>query len=163
MMNFARFYGLLNALPYEGEREEMKRQLVLQYTNGRTEHVHEMSRQEYDSCCAALEELTGRRALQRKWRSKVLGQMQRMGVDTSDWARVDNFCRNPRIAGKVFARLSVGELQDLSRKLYAIAGSAPLNPPCRGREDCSDSGGRLTMSVLAMPMVMNNEKLKMKN
>lgn len=149
MTNFARFYGLLNSLPYDGSgRDELKRSLALQYTNGRTEHVHEMSRQEYDSCCVALEELTGRRALQRKWRSKVLGQMQRMGVDTSDWARVDNFCRNPRIAGKTFARLSVGELQDLSRKLYAIAGSAP----CRGRKDCSGSGF-LRTSILLMPSI----------
>jgi hypothetical protein len=41
--NYAAFYGLLNRLP-TSDREELKRSIVLQYTDGRTASLHEMSR-----------------------------------------------------------------------------------------------------------------------
>ena len=34
--NFARFYTILNRMPYVGDKEDLKRELVLQGTNGRT-------------------------------------------------------------------------------------------------------------------------------
>ena len=53
----------------------------------------------------------------RQWRSVVLKLLQKYGVDTTDWDRVNAFCRDPRIAGKVFALLSIAELEQLSVKL----------------------------------------------
>ena len=46
--------------------------------------------------------------------------MQKMGIDTSDWARVNDFCRNPRIAGKAFSQISSDELEQLAVKLRSI-------------------------------------------
>jgi hypothetical protein len=46
--------------------------------------------------------------------------MQRMGIDTTDWTRVNEFCRNPRIAGRDFARIDVDGLVALQRKLRAM-------------------------------------------
>ena len=118
--NFARFFASFNRLPCSGEREEFRRQVVSQYTWGRTESLREMTRGEYDACCEALERLSGRKEEQKKLRSRVLKQMQKMGIDTGDWVRVNAFCADRRIAGKVFARLSNEELEALSVKLRSI-------------------------------------------
>lgn len=58
--------------------------------------------------------------LLRRKRSSVLHRMQLLGIDTADWDRVDNFCKDPRIAGKRFCQLDCDELDALFRKLLAI-------------------------------------------
>ena len=112
--NYARFYALLKKL--KGADKET---LVYQFTNGRTEHLRLMTEAEYGAMCREMERVAGyderseaiRREL-RRWRSTCLRLMQQMGIDTTDWARVDDFCRNPRIAGKPFAR----KLRSIRRK-----------------------------------------------
>ena len=125
--NFARFYALFNKLPYQGDREEFKKQIVLQYTWNRTDSLKEMTAKEYEVCCTALEKLSGqdewrqklREELRRK-RSVCLKLMQQLGIDTTDWNRVNEFCNNPRIAGKPFVQISTAELEQLAIKLRAI-------------------------------------------
>lgn len=113
--NYARFYCLLKKLP--GADKET---LVLSFTNGRTVSLHEMSAKEYAAMCASLEEHTGWRAQLKKKRSVCLKLMQKLDIDTTDWARINDFCRHPKIAGKVFARLSLTELDSLQTKLRGI-------------------------------------------
>lgn len=126
VMNFGRFYASLHKLPYRGDLEELKRNLVTQYTWGRTDSLREVTLQEYDGMCAALEKMVCDEErsewleTRRRRRSACLKLMQQLGVDTGDWARVNDFCRNPRIAGKDFARISVEELGALAVKLRAI-------------------------------------------
>ena len=43
-----------------------------------------------------------------------------VGIDTTDWNRVNEFCNNPRIAGKPFVQVSTAELEQLAIKLRAI-------------------------------------------
>ena len=125
--NFARFYALFNKLPYQGDREEFKKQIVLQYTWNRTDSLKEMTAKEYEVCCTALEKLSGqdewrqklREELRRK-RSVCLKLMQQLGIDTTDWNRVNEFLNNPRIAGKPFVQVSTAELEQLAIKLRAI-------------------------------------------
>ena len=125
--NFARFYALFNKLPYQGDREEFKKQIVLQYTWNRTDSLKEMTAKEYEVCCTALEKLSGqdewrqklREELRRK-RSVCLKLMQQLGIYTTDWNRVNEFCNNPRIAGKPFVQVSTAELEQLAIKLRAI-------------------------------------------
>ena len=125
--NFARFYALFNKLPYQGDREEFKKQIVLQYTWNRTDSLKEMTAKEYEVCCTALEKLSGqdewrqklREELRRK-RSVCLKLMQQLGIDTTDWNRVNESCNNPRIAGKPFVQVSTAELEQLAIKLRAI-------------------------------------------
>lgn len=125
--NFARFYALFNKLPYQGDREEFKKQIVLQYTWNRTDSLKEMTAKEYEVCCTALEKLSGqdewrqklREELRRK-RSVCLKLMQQLGIDTTDWNQVNEFCNNPRIAGKPFVQVSTAELEQLAIKLRAI-------------------------------------------
>ena len=113
--NYARFYCLLKKLP--GADKET---LVSSFTNGRTLHLHEMSAKEYAAMCASLEEHTGWRVQLKKKRSLCLKLMQQAGIDTTDWQRINDFCRHPRIAGKVFAKLTLADLDSLQTKLRAI-------------------------------------------
>ena len=56
----------------------------------------------------------------RQKRSVVLYLMLRLGIDTSDWARVDAYCMDPRIAGKKFRKLTEEELDTVAIKLRLI-------------------------------------------
>ena len=118
--NFARFYAVFNQLPCSGDREEMKRDLVRQWTWNRTERLREMTKEEYDSCCDAMEKMTGYKDEQKAKRSLCLKLMQMLGIDTTDWTRINSFCNDGRIAGKVFARLTNEELDALATKLRSI-------------------------------------------
>ena len=120
--NYTRFYALLGKLP--GADKET---LVYQFTNGRPSHLHLMAENEYRSMCNEMERVAGyderreawRREMKRK-RSAVLHQMQLLGVDTADWGKVDAFCQNKRIAGKVFRELDGEELDAMLVKLRII-------------------------------------------
>lgn len=124
--NYARFYVLLNRMPAP-DKEELKASLVSQYTGGRTESTREMTVKEYDAMCDALQQAdAGYRAREiartelRRKRSAVLHQLQLLGIDTTDWDRVNAYCRHPRIAGKEFRRLTADELDTLNVKLRII-------------------------------------------
>lgn len=118
--NYRRFYALFRKLTIRGDREECRRQLVSQYTMGRTDSLREMKEEEYIAMCHGIEDILGNREELRKKRSSCLKIMQQLGVNTYDWGRVDKYCLNPRIAGKRFAWLDTEELSVLARKLRAI-------------------------------------------
>ncbi|WP_459683653.1 hypothetical protein [Viscerimonas tarda] len=124
--NYAAFYGLLNRMPCS-DRDELKKQIVMSYTFGRTYSLREMTMPEYLSALEGMKRLAvpaNREPAQnaiRKKRSAVLHLMQRFGIDTADWMRVDAFCSDARIAGKVFRKLDGDELHALLVKLRAIA------------------------------------------
>ena len=56
----------------------------------------------------------------RRQRSIALHQMQKMGVDTTDWSRINALCQDQRIAGKPFGRLSGEELAAMTIRLRTI-------------------------------------------
>lgn len=120
--NYKRFYALLKRMP--GADKEL---LVYQHTGGRTDSLRELTAAEYRALCDDMERATGydevRRALReerRTRRSVVLHLMQKLGINTSDWDCVDAFCLDPRIAGKLFRKISINELEELAVKLRAI-------------------------------------------
>lgn len=118
--NFGRFYTALRALGNLMDRDEMKKSIVYQYTNGRTDSLREMTRAEYDRCCDELERRTGQKEELRKERSATLKLMQKLGVDTTDWNRINGLCLDRRIMGKEFARITIDEHQALRTKLRMI-------------------------------------------
>ena len=134
--NFARFYGILKASYKFASKElgnDFKEGVVSQFTNGRTTSLREMTRKEYDTMCDKLEGATAQllrtvKEVQRRHRSKCLKLMQKLGIDTTDWTRINAFCEDPRIAGKVFAKLSNDELDQLSVKLRTILRKGGLKP-----------------------------------
>lgn len=120
--NYARFYALLKQLPHAD-----KDTLVWQYTQGRTKSLREISKWEYDVMCRDMERVVNndnkvalKQAALRKARSGVLHQLQIYGLDTTDWATVDAFCKNPRIAGKLFRELTITELNEVNKKIRVI-------------------------------------------
>ncbi len=117
---YGRFYSAFNRLTIHGEPEDVKRQFVSQYTAGRTDSLKEMTRKEYTDLCIALEGMNGTGDELKRCRSITLKLMQEIGVDTTDWAQINDFCRHPRISGKAFGRLSIDELMELATKLRSI-------------------------------------------
>ena len=120
--NYAEFYALIKKLP--GATDGLKEDLVMQFTKGRTTSLREMSDKEYKAMCASLRETQNEgmsaemhKKELKKRRSAVLKRLTKLGVDTSEWANVDNYCLSPRIAGKKFAKLSIEELAALIPKL----------------------------------------------
>lgn len=132
--NYRRFYGLLKRLPPECSGEEGKEILVSGFTDGRTTHLHDMTRGEYNALCAYLEREVGLREQRKKKRSLCLKLMQKAGIDTTDWARINEFCANPKIAGKVFAKLRMEELEALQMKLRAILRKGGLKKDVKPQE-----------------------------
>lgn len=123
---YGRFYVALNRL--QGvDKEELKRELVSQFTDGRTKSIREMDDREYYKMCEAVEAMNGEQRVRRiakenlrKKRSDVLHQLQKMGIDTANWNRVDAYCSDPRIAGKKFRYLKEEDLGALLVKLQII-------------------------------------------
>ena len=120
--NYTRFYMLLKQLPHAD-----KDTLVWQYTQGRTKSLKETSEWEYGVMCRDMERVVNndnkvalKQAALRKARSGVLHQLQIYGLDTTDWATVDAFCKNPRIAGKLFRDLTIAELNSVNTKIRVI-------------------------------------------
>lgn len=158
--NFARFYGILKASYKFASKElgnDFKEGVVSQFTNGRTTSLREMTRKEYDTMCDKLEGATAQllrtvKEVQRRHRSKCLKLMQRLGIDTTDWTRINAFCEDPRIAGKVFARLTNDELDQLSVKLRTILRKGGLKPK-KGPEPVAQS----QVDYMVVPMMGGGE------
>lgn len=127
-----RFYALLGKLHLD-DAAEMKRHMVLDISRGRTTHLHDLTAAEITLLLLSLErtvEQTRKQSNERvkKARSLCLHFMQKLGIDTTDWNRVNAFCRDRRIAGKEFYPLTLPELEALARKLRAMMRNGPLKP-----------------------------------
>ncbi len=137
-MKYSKFYALLNRMPVKDE--EMKARLVSLYTNNRTTSLRDMVFSEYKKMCDDMEKsLKDSWSIQReelkKNRSTALHIMQRLGIDTSDWTRINAFCRDARIAGKEFISLTSDELDVLAVKLRSIERNGGLKPlPQKSRQ-----------------------------
>ena len=119
--NYAAFYALLKSMPGVSKED-----LVLQWTNGRTSSLKEMSEREYTLMIRQLRQQVENLEEKKKARSAVLKQFQLYGIDTTDWDAVDRFCASPRIAGKAFRYLTIAELKTLRVKMLSIRNKAEL-------------------------------------
>ncbi|MCD8081893.1 MAG: hypothetical protein LUF04_16305 [Bacteroides sp.] len=124
-MNYSRFFTILKRIPGKPDRKD----IIRQFTGGRTDSLRGMTAWEFDRMCDALDaQFKDDRT---RARSVVLKLMQQLGIDTTDWNRINAFSRDPRIAGKEFRVLKLGELEALAEKLRGIqrkGGLRPLEP-----------------------------------
>ena len=148
--NYRRFYASFNTLPGSFRSDEFKKEIVRQYTWGRTDSLKEMTDDEYFACCYGLESIAGRRDQLRNERSSSLKLMQKLGIDTTDWTRVNAFCQDARISGKPFAHLSIEEHETLQKKLRSIERHGGLKP----KKPCADAQGTVG-TVISLPISGN--------
>lgn len=105
-----------------------KERLAMEVSGGRTTSLRELSEGELEDLRQGLRQATGSTPTptrkgspsRRRARSRVLHLLEDYGVDTRDWDAINAFCRDKRIAGKDFGRLTEEELGALARKLHAI-------------------------------------------
>ena len=121
--NYTRVYGLLRQQPSIDKDE-----IVLQFTDGRTTHLTEMSDAEFTEMLSSMEQASGHSSAElRRWRSSALLRIGRLGINTIDnWDGINAFVSSPKIAGKLFYELTVEDLQALVRKLEMIASAGGL-------------------------------------
>lgn len=126
--SYRRFYASFSRLcPGGCDPEELKCDLVSQFSLGRTSSLRELTDAEYVHLCEGVERLVRERDKSallreelRRLRSSALHQLQLYGVDTTDWSKVDLFCLDKRISGKRFYDLGLDELSALARKMRVI-------------------------------------------
>lgn len=96
--NYSRFYALCKAKGID--LEQYKDDLISQFTRGRTTSLKDMKDSEYDEMCDCIQ--SGRRQSEsrddyvlrrKKMRSAVLKRIQQLGVDTTDFDKVNAFAR----------------------------------------------------------------------
>lgn len=124
-----------NEIDWEQRRYEIAKSMlpVVRSNSSGIMSIKQVARLAVDYADALIEELKGgnRETEEDEWRQKLreelrrkrsvcLKLMQQLGIDTTDWNRVNEFCNNPRIAGKPFVQVSTAELEQLAIKLRAI-------------------------------------------
>ena len=117
------FWALLKLMPC-AEKEE----IVNSYSGGITTSLSEFYERyplEYQIMLADMEQKTTitrlkNEALIKQKRSAVLKRLQKYGIDTTDWNKVNDFLMQPKIAGKKLYDMSIDELQKLIAKLEII-------------------------------------------
>lgn len=108
-------FAYLRELPYVSKED-----LAHEWSDGRTTSLRELSDKEYNRLISHIRSHSSYRAKLRKARSGVLHLLQKYGIDTTDWQRINSFCKQKKIAGKPFGELSVSELGVLANKMRAI-------------------------------------------
>lgn len=135
--NYKRFYALLKKNP-----DADKNELVMSFTDERTTSLREMTEEEFNALCDALQYGAGQGYAQqamtelKQARSAVLVRLQRLGIETVDnWDGIDQFCLSRKIAGKRFAQLTKDELDALRVKLEMIQRRGGLKESRRREEE----------------------------
>lgn len=155
--NFSRFYAVCRAMGID--TGEYKDDLVSEFTGGRTVHLREMTEREYDDMCDCLQnggqpgrsrdEFLERR---RRSRSAVLKRLQKLGIDTTDFSRVNAFCQSKRIAGKPFGSLTIAELDALVPKLEAMLRKGGVSARPESKADPSPEPVQAAPAPRGYPM-----------
>ncbi len=121
-----KFFALLSGMP--GAEKE---QLVWQYSNMLTTSLREFYQRDPEGYKRMIAEMQGKTAPQppqggantaetKRLRSAILKRLQKHGVDTTSWTRVNTFLMQPRIAGKLLFEMDAAELRKLIAKLEQI-------------------------------------------
>lgn len=121
-INHREFFGLLKQMPGANKED-----VVWQYSNGFTQSLSTFANCDPQGYRRMLIDL--RKAVKtdadrqtKKLRSAILHRLQKHGVDTTDWDKVNRFLEQPRIAGKRLYDMSNDEMKALIPKMESILG-----------------------------------------
>lgn len=104
---------------------DCKKSLVGQYG---VESSRDLSDKQLDQLINRLEEGASNRytvdPIIKEWRSNVLVHLTKYGIytDNNDWARVNEFLMDKRIAGKMLYEMNAAEMRTLCKKLRSMTG-----------------------------------------
>lgn len=159
--DYSRFYALLKQHPMANKED-----LVSEFTDGRTTHVSEMRREEFNRLCDTLQygseqEQTARNLALKRARSAALLRIGRLGISTIDnWDGINAFVESPKIAGKKFYDLSVEELQALVSKLESIIrkGGLKKTEEAQAQEVTVQLNNTQIVAMMQMASAKNNNR-----
>lgn len=117
-----RFYGLLKEANLMHEKESI-------LSGYGVASAKDLTPAQMDEVCQGLIDAAAKKPRTaaspevRRWRSVCLDLLTSMGIyrDKTSWPAVNNFLKQPRIAGKMLYEMDVTELKKLSRKLRLLA------------------------------------------
>jgi hypothetical protein len=115
---YALFFALLHSLT--GYKKE---DAIYDFTDERTTHLGELTKEEYGGLCNYLQGIVNLDATRRRAGSRVLNLLTEMGFKTTRkefWTEIDRFLCDKRIAGKRYRDLSAEEHEQLIPKLRAL-------------------------------------------
>ena len=140
----ARFYGLLRHFPHM-----TKEDLVWQYSGMLTTSLSDFYQKKpgaYYAMVSEMQKIANKMEAEKpkkiesttasgesptpsgvgpeikKLRSAILHRLQKYGIDTTNWDRVNGFMENPRIAGKRLYNMSADEMHAFIAKMEIILG-----------------------------------------
>lgn len=155
---YGRFWGLIKGKEKYIDKDE----IVLQFTDGRTTHLHEMKESEFHEMCDCIQarfhqEKTLYQEQIRKGRAAVLLRVGRLGINTVDnWDEVNAFLLSPKIAGKLLYDMSVEEMKALVKKLEAILRNGGL----KSIKEAEDAKSREQLNNMLIPVSKTTNKPK---
>lgn len=116
----ARFFALLKEMPYITKEE-----LVYRYSNRETTSLSTLfntKRIAYNNMISYMHNIVMSSQIHevKAKRSAILHRLQKHGIDTTDWSKVNRFLEQPQIAGKRLYDMTIEEMTSLIRKLESI-------------------------------------------
>ena len=127
-VSHARFFALIKQLPGT-DKEDLVWQYSHMLTNSLSE-FYEKRPEDYHRMISDLQQTVNEmgRAMPQKediaelkyWRSAILHRLQKYGIDTTDWSKVNGFMSQSRIAGKTLGKMTIDEMKTLVPKLESI-------------------------------------------
>ncbi len=122
----ARFYGLIKLFPHMSKED-----VIWQYSGMMTTSLstfYEKKPTAYFAMISELQKIANSMKTPeqltsdgiKKLRSAILHRLQKHGVDTTDWTKVNSFLENPRIAGKRLYNMSEADMRAFIPKMESI-------------------------------------------
>ena len=153
---YARYFCLIKGREHLIDKDD----IVMQFTEGRTTHMSEMTNAEFHEMCDAIEGRFNRSVYEqqlKKSRSAVLLRIGRLGINTIDnWDEVNAFLLSPKIAGKLLYEMSVEEMKALVKKLEAILRNGGL----KSIKEAEDAKSREQLNNILIPVSKTTNKPK---
>lgn len=119
-INYREFFALLKQM-----NGATKEDIVWQYSNYATDSLSTFASSNPDGYKKMLIELrtltkTNDKTETKRLRSGILHRLQKYGIDTTNWSKVNAFLERPRIAGKRLYDMDHNEMAALITKLESI-------------------------------------------
>lgn len=133
-MSYQRFFALLRRVGYDGDLEDVRREMVRGISDGRTDSLRDLSALEYRELCDRLERTLPSRPRidkmdteRKKWERAVYAVMSSIGVDIRNRSAVRSFLSARTIGCTNLDALDAEEMRGLFLQLKKIESKPKRN------------------------------------